>query len=279
MKNITKLNVIICASLMIAPSGIAYAQSNGLGGFLNDAVNQIMKKNTSNPAQKTSTSPKAENKEIQRALNHYGYSAGTVDGSLGKRSRNAISDYQKSKGMKATGKLTNRQKSELLTSYGNVKQNNNNAATQAAAIGALGLGSQIIKNRNKNPATAHQNSIITPVQSATTPASKTNNGMRRQTPVNTRSVPASGGAKIDNRINTRQEAVPQRSITPANVTDKPTERRSLCTPDNVTDKCTEMRRRAERRSLSTPAPQTAPRATTNSNSATRQLKCLMGQTC
>ena len=274
MKNITKLNVIICASLMIAPSGIAYAQSNGLGGFLNDAVNQIMKKNTSKPAQKTSTSPKAENKEIQRALNHYGYSVGTVDGSLGKRSRNAISDYQKSKGMKATGKLTSRQKSELLTSYRNVKQKNNNAATQAAAIGALGLGSLIIKNRNKNPATAHQNSIITPVQSATTPASKTNNGMRRQTPVNTRSVPAPRGATIDNRIVTRQAAVPQRSITPANVTDKRTERRSLSPPANVTDK------RTERRSLSTPAPQTAPRATTNSNSATsRRLKCLMGQTC
>lgn len=262
MKNITKLTVIICASLVLAPSDLVFAQSNGLGGFLNDAVNQIMKKGTSNPAQKSSTSPKSENKEIQRALNHYGYSVGTVDGSLGKRSRNAISDYQKSKGMKATGKLTGQQKSELLTSYGNAKQKNNNAATQAAAIGALGLGNQVIRNRNETPASARQNAIITPVRSATTPASVTNNGTRRQTPVTTSAVPASGDVKIDNRINTRQAVVPQRSITSASVTDK----------------------RMKRRNLSTPAPQTTQQSTTSSVRATggtsRRSRCrTAGQTC
>lgn len=51
---------------------------------------------------------------IQSALNAKGFNAGIVDGILGNRSRQAIRDYQRSWGHKATGKLTTPQRNILL---------------------------------------------------------------------------------------------------------------------------------------------------------------------
>lgn len=54
---------------------------------------------------------------IQRALNAFGFDAGTPDGLFGKRTRAAISRYQLRRGDEASGYLTATQRAELLQAY------------------------------------------------------------------------------------------------------------------------------------------------------------------
>lgn len=73
-----------------------------------------------------------EGREIQASLNYFGFNAGTVDGQLGRRSRNAISAYQAYLGYPATGQLTPFEQNLLITSY-NRAQAGGYAVTQQIA--------------------------------------------------------------------------------------------------------------------------------------------------
>jgi len=64
-----------------------------------------------------SQAQRAENREVQSSLNYFGFPVGGVDGSLGRKSRAAISDYQVHLGYPVTGYLTDYEKSFLLGSY------------------------------------------------------------------------------------------------------------------------------------------------------------------
>jgi len=44
-------------------------------------------------------------KDIQRALKNAGFDAGAIDGKIGPRTKKAIEDFQKSKGLKVDGKV------------------------------------------------------------------------------------------------------------------------------------------------------------------------------
>lgn len=59
----------------------------------------------------------SEGREIQTSLNYFGFPAGSVDGQLGSRSRQAISMYQAYLGFPTTGQLTPLEQSVLVTSY------------------------------------------------------------------------------------------------------------------------------------------------------------------
>ena len=58
-----------------------------------------------------------ENRQVQTALNYFGFPSGTPDGVLGRNSRSAISQYQVHLGYPATGYLTDYEKSFLLSSH------------------------------------------------------------------------------------------------------------------------------------------------------------------
>ncbi len=58
-----------------------------------------------------------EGKNVQSALNYFGFPAGTVDGQLGRKSRNAISNFQAHMGFQPNGNLTDFEKDFLLTSH------------------------------------------------------------------------------------------------------------------------------------------------------------------
>ncbi|WP_299703639.1 peptidoglycan-binding domain-containing protein [uncultured Tateyamaria sp.] len=73
-----------------------------------------------------------EGREIQASLNYFGFNAGTVDGQLGRRSRNAVSAYQAYLGYPATGQLTPFEQNLLITSY-NRAQAGGYAVTQQIA--------------------------------------------------------------------------------------------------------------------------------------------------
>ncbi|MFK7875073.1 MAG: peptidoglycan-binding domain-containing protein [Paracoccaceae bacterium] len=58
-----------------------------------------------------------EGRQIQSALNYFGFNAGAVDGQLGRKSRTAVSNYQAHLGYPVTGALTTFEKDFLLNSH------------------------------------------------------------------------------------------------------------------------------------------------------------------
>ena len=78
----------------------------------------------SKPKKKTysiSSAQRAENRQVQTALNFFGYDAGTVDGVLGSNSRAAVSRYQSDMSDPADGTLTDGEREFLLSSYQRAK--------------------------------------------------------------------------------------------------------------------------------------------------------------
>lgn len=64
-----------------------------------------------------SSAERERNREVQTALNHFGFPAGTPDGALGPRSRSAISSYQATLGYAPTGQLSEYERTILTTAY------------------------------------------------------------------------------------------------------------------------------------------------------------------
>ena len=64
-----------------------------------------------------SAEQKAENVEVQQALNHFGWNVGTADGALGAKSKAAVKEYQAFMGYPVTGDLTGQERSVLVTAY------------------------------------------------------------------------------------------------------------------------------------------------------------------
>lgn len=68
-------------------------------------------------ASPTYSAERAEAREVQTALNYFGFPAGNPDGVLGRQSRTAISQYQAHLNYPVTGYLSEYEKGFLLTSY------------------------------------------------------------------------------------------------------------------------------------------------------------------
>ena len=64
-----------------------------------------------------SAAQRESNREVQTALNHFGFPVGTPDGAIGPKSRGAISSYQATLGYPATGQLTEYERTVLVTAY------------------------------------------------------------------------------------------------------------------------------------------------------------------
>ena len=64
-----------------------------------------------------SAAQREQNREVQTALNHFGYDVGTPDGALGPKSRSAISSYQATLGYPPSGQLTDYERTILVTAY------------------------------------------------------------------------------------------------------------------------------------------------------------------
>ena len=92
-----------------------------IGGVIGGAiVNESNKKRT--VTRKVYRKPvysaqREENRQVQVALNYFGFPAGSPDGVLGRNSRTAISQYQAHLGYPVTGYLTDYEKSFLLSSH------------------------------------------------------------------------------------------------------------------------------------------------------------------
>ena len=131
MKFKTIATTSLILSLAISRAGAAYADADGLvggiiGGIIGGAiVNEANKSKrqrtttTYRTARPTgiSSAQREANREVQVALNQFGYPVGTPDGSLGPKSRGAISEYQVLLGYPPTGQLSEYERTLLVTAY------------------------------------------------------------------------------------------------------------------------------------------------------------------
>lgn len=103
-----------------------------IGGLLGAATQQQKKKTTT-----TSYRPRLpstqEGKEIQASLNYFGFNAGTVDGQLGQKTRNAVSSYQAYLGYPVTGQLSPYEQELLISSYNRAQAGGAQTAQLVAA--------------------------------------------------------------------------------------------------------------------------------------------------
>lgn len=121
----------IAASLILVPVERAQADAGDaiagalIGGIIGHAIAKDQQKKkkrvTSSKSSKSSSSVSAatreQNREVQTALNFFGFPVGTPDGAIGPKSRSAISTYQATLGYPATGQLTEYERTVLVTAY------------------------------------------------------------------------------------------------------------------------------------------------------------------
>lgn len=82
-----------------------------------------------------------EGRNIQASLNYFGFDAGVVDGQLGRKTRDAVSQYQGYMGYPVTGQLSEFEKNLLISSYNRAQAGGHSVQQQIAATpdGTRGL--------------------------------------------------------------------------------------------------------------------------------------------
>ncbi|MBE1283939.1 MAG: hypothetical protein GJ676_11570 [Rhodobacteraceae bacterium] len=115
---------VMATSLVLFP--IERAQANDaaaliggmiLGGVIVNEANKNRSRKSSTRSSGVSSSQRAENRQVQEALNYFGYNVGTVDGSLGRKSRAGIARFQADMGYTSDGYLDPFERDFLLTSH------------------------------------------------------------------------------------------------------------------------------------------------------------------
>jgi peptidoglycan hydrolase-like protein with peptidoglycan-binding domain len=123
----------VVAAMAVSRAEPVYADADGLvggiiggiigGAIVNEANKSKQRKTTttrsrsSTKASGISSAQREANREVQIALNHFGYPVGAPDGSIGPKSRGAISQYQALLGYPPTGQLTEYERTLLVTAY------------------------------------------------------------------------------------------------------------------------------------------------------------------
>lgn len=147
--------------LLIGGMIAAGAEENAQKKAKNKAQPNKQNKNTANankPKKPVPDSPeKAQNRQIQTALNYFGFDVGTADGVMGNRSSNAIKDFQKLYGFPETGALTEAERGILFDAYENAfdsSYGNAGGNKMATSVRSFVLGDSVRAASAKIPAAA-----------------------------------------------------------------------------------------------------------------------------
>lgn len=121
---------VIALALVAAPAQQAAADNALVGGIVGGIIGGIIVNEASKnrqPRQRVTTTrstssgqtsaQREANREVQVALNYFGFPVGTPDGAIGPRSRAAISQYQALMGYPPTGNLNTFERDHLVASY------------------------------------------------------------------------------------------------------------------------------------------------------------------
>ena len=152
-----KLAASAALAAMIAVTSVGRADADIgdaiVGGIIGGVIVNEASKNRQRTVKKVYRAPansaaRAEAREVQTALNYFGFPAGTPDGILGQRSRTAISQYQAHLGYPVTGYLNEYEKSFLLSSYNRALAGGPITHQQIAATG-MGPRGLLLKYRDE----------------------------------------------------------------------------------------------------------------------------------
>lgn len=113
-----------------------------IGGAIAKDAQKKKKKTTYSAAGKkpaVSSATREANREVQVALNYWGYPVGTPDGAIGPKSRAAISEFQMNMGWPGTGELNEFEREFLVSSYYRAQSG---GATTAALITQNPMGAK-----------------------------------------------------------------------------------------------------------------------------------------
>ena len=149
----------IIAALGLAPAGQVQADAGDaiagalIGGIIGHAIanDQNKRRATTQRTYRKSTVSSAQreaNREVQTALNHFGYPVGAPDGAIGPRSRGAISSYQATLGYPPTGQLTEYERTVLVSAYHRAIAGGPMVA-QAAATHPMGMRGLLLMQRDE----------------------------------------------------------------------------------------------------------------------------------
>jgi peptidoglycan hydrolase-like protein with peptidoglycan-binding domain len=147
-----------CAALLAVPPVETRASDGLVGGIVGGIVGGLIvnEANRSRQPQRTATAPRTstssiqreQNREVQVALNYFGFPVGAADGAIGPRSRAAIAEYQALMGFPATGQLTQYERDFLVTSYYRA-QSGGAATMQEIARNPMGVRGLLLAYRDE----------------------------------------------------------------------------------------------------------------------------------
>ncbi len=107
---------ILLAAINLTPP-MAAANSHNGGGFLNGLFTGGQRARDRQAAAAAAQAQRRANREIQTALNFFGFNVGVVDGIAGRNTRSAIGDFQQVLGLDRTGRLARSERDFLLNAY------------------------------------------------------------------------------------------------------------------------------------------------------------------
>lgn len=118
---------LFAASLVIVPAPRAQADAGDfiagaiIGGVIGANAKKQRRTTTKRYYKKKVSRPRIpateQGRQVQASLNYFGFDAGTVDGQLGRKSRDAIKQYQAYLGYPVTGQLSPFEQNLLTSSY------------------------------------------------------------------------------------------------------------------------------------------------------------------
>jgi peptidoglycan hydrolase-like protein with peptidoglycan-binding domain len=164
MKSRNVLSALLSATVMLAPAQRAMADADGLvGGIVGGIIGGAIVNEATRHRQRTvvvrqsvprgpsiSSAQREENRQVQTALNYFGFPAGTPDGVMGRNSRNAVAQYQGTMGYPPTGELTLVERDHLLTSYQRALAGGTFRPDQVAQYGSMGTRGLLLAFRDQN---------------------------------------------------------------------------------------------------------------------------------
>ncbi|MEY8880299.1 peptidoglycan-binding domain-containing protein [Donghicola sp. XS_ASV15] len=95
-----------------------------------------------------SSAQRESNREVQRALNHFGFPAGTADGVLGSKSRAAVSQYQALLSFPVDGTLNDIERNILVTAYQRAMMGGQ-YVTQTVSTHPMGMRGLLMKQKEE----------------------------------------------------------------------------------------------------------------------------------
>nr|WP_325248546.1 peptidoglycan-binding domain-containing protein [Amylibacter sp.] len=205
----TLTTAVLGASLAFVPAETAQADAGDfiagaiIGGIVGANVNKN-KRSVRSSSTKTTRSrlpSTQEGRNIQSSLNYFGFDAGAVDGQLGRKTREAVSQYQAYLGYPVTGTMTAFEQNFLVSSYNRAQAGGYAVQQQIATIpdgtrGLLRTYRAEMANQPTAPIAAPQTTYAFAPQPSPTPAAPVVTAaapLAAASPLAEAAAPASGG--------------------------------------------------------------------------------------